>query len=98
MSTTDREIADSAILFAIDIIEQAWEDGPTEEQQSMLDVAEHQGIVRWRAPTEAELADPDWWGHAWDITADNETGVGEIDPEFRKAAERAAKARQQPTT
>lgn len=44
-------------------------------------IAAQHGLVLDRKPTPAELADPQWWGHDYGITADDET-VTERTPEF----------------
>lgn len=45
------------------------------------EIAERYGLILFRKPTPAELSDPDWWGHAASISADDETIV-EIAPMF----------------
>lgn len=78
------------IGFAKWVAEQYWEgecgDLDAESVQSALVGF---GIVAYRKPTAAEYADPEWWGHAYDMERDDD-GVGELTPEF-KAMARAAK-------
>lgn len=50
-----------------------------------LEVAEllqAHGIIKYRKPTGKDLADPEWWGHDWDMKA-NDDGVGELTPSFK---------------
>lgn len=69
------DMGKSALLFARDMIEWAWEDGPsTEEAQTILDMATAKGLVHWRKPTQAELNDQEWWGHEFDIGPEDAQG------------------------
>lgn len=84
---TDMEKA--ALLFAKDMIEWAWQDGPsTEEAQIILDLATAKGLVHWRVPKPSELADLEWWGHEFQLGPDDKQ-VGEFTPEFRAALSKA---------
>lgn len=70
------------VLFAAVAIENQWDDGgPSEDGQLILDGAEVAGLIHFRKPTSAELADDEWWGHEFEIDADT-NGVGELTPEF----------------
>lgn len=89
------DMGKSALLFARDMIEWAWEDGPsTEEAQTILDMATAKGLVHWRKPTQAELNDQEWWGHEFDIGPED-AQVGEFTSEFRAAL---ANAKPEPVT
>jgi hypothetical protein len=79
----------AAILFAKELIDWVWDDGPsTEESQAVLDMATAKGLIQWRKPTAAELADDEWWGHGYDI-GPNDSEVGEYTPAFRAAISEA---------
>lgn len=79
----------AAILFAADVIETIWKEGPsTDEEQDILDIAEHRGLIHYRKPTAEELADNDWWGHQVAIQADD-PDVGDMTAEFRAAVSAA---------
>lgn len=62
------------VLFASDLIDGVFED-VSEEGQEILDHAESCGLIGWRKPKASELADEEWWGHEYEIGADD-AGVG----------------------
>ena len=79
----------AALLFAKDMIDWAWQDGPsTDEAQTILDMATAKGLIHWRVPKASELADREWWGHEFQLGPDDKQ-VGEYTPEFRSALSRA---------
>lgn len=84
--------AAKVIIFAADVIENQWQDcGPSEDGQVILDHATDEGLVHWRKPTPAELADEEWWGHELEIDPET-SGVGELTPEFRALVKEAKAA------
>ncbi len=83
------DIEKAAVLFAKELVDWVWDDGPsTEEGQIVLDAATRKGIILWRVPKPSELADLEWWGHEFQIGAEDKQ-VGEYTPEFRAALSRA---------
>lgn len=83
------ELVAKCILFASEVIESQWDDcGPSEDGQMILEHAESVGLIRWRKPNPAELADEEWWGHEFEIGPETE-GVGELSPEFRTLVKEA---------
>ncbi len=79
----------AALLFAKQLIDWVWDDGPSsEEGQTILDMATTKGLIHWRKPTAAELADDEWFGHEFQIGPDD-AEVGEYTPAFRAAIAKA---------
>jgi hypothetical protein len=75
--------------FARAIVDAATEEGGMDlEPQWVQETAEHFGLIYTRKPTERELADPEWWGHEYDMTADT-LGVIVETPEFIAACKAA---------
>lgn len=52
------------------------------------EIAKDCGLIVYRKPTPAELADEEWWGHEYGIGPDN-AGVLERTPEFIAACKAA---------
>lgn len=78
------------VKFAKGVTELMWDEGqPDLDNGSVQELAEECGIITYRKPTQAEIADPDWWGHAEGIKADDQS-VGELSPEFSSMAKNAA--------
>jgi len=70
------------VAFAAELISVIFDDDADEmEVQAIAEMAERHGLILSRRPTEAELSDPDWWGHEYGITEDDET-VMERTPAF----------------
>ncbi|MFM7010626.1 MAG: hypothetical protein ACKO0Z_15075 [Betaproteobacteria bacterium] len=69
--------------FAGEIIDLAFEydEDDTITFEELLEIAAKHGLVISRKPTADEIADPEWWGHTYGITADDET-VTERSPDF----------------
>lgn len=74
------------VKFAQGITDLMWEEGEYGhcdlDNDAVQDLAEECGIVFFRAPTDAELADPLWFGHDMGITA-GDKAVGELTEEFK---------------
>lgn len=78
------------VAFASDIADLLFDaDGCDIDLDAIRGALEQHGIVAYRAPTENELADEEWWGHEYSI-GDNDKAVGELTPEF-KALRKARK-------
>jgi hypothetical protein len=70
--------------FAREIAEMLWEGECCDlDAASVQDLLVAHGIVHYRKPTAAELSDPEWWGHQFDI-GPNDDGVGEFTPEMKQ--------------
>lgn len=83
------------VKLASELAQMLWDaEGGDIDNESVQGLLVSCGVVRYRKPTEAELKDPEWWGHEWEIGPDDE-GVGEYThdmKELRKAAKAAESA------
>ena len=80
------------VEFAKEILDAACEiDASDLDIQFVQDLGMSLGLVVARKPTDAELADHDWWGHEYGIDKDTE-GVIDRTPEFIAAIKAAAKS------
>lgn len=75
--------------FARAIVDVAVEEGGMDlDVQFVQQLAEDCGLIFTRKPTPNELADPEWWGHEYGITAYT-LGVIQDTAEFRAACKAA---------
>ncbi len=77
------------VKFASEMAQMLWDaEGGDLDNEGVQGLLVSCGVILYRKPTEAELNDREWWGHEWDIGADDE-GVGEYThdmKELRKTA------------
>ena len=73
------------VKFASEMAHMLWDaEGGDLDNESIQSLLVSCGVVQFRKPTQAELDDPEWWGHEWDIGPEDE-GVGEFAPEMKAA-------------
>lgn len=91
--TIDREsfaVLLAASAFARDVLHWSWADDAGEAAGDIQEMGVAFGLVSQRTPTAEELADPTWWGHQFEIKADD-VSVMEFSAPFHGVVAQLAK-------